>query len=159
MLSLVLVPLWYYFYSTVPYLFPALMSIFYLLDWADPIINVLVGFPLRSAYKTKHKELENLPKITAAEQLRVVWLTVGIFYPAVVESQTYVMAIYAYCTAMMILLEYFKVNGVIQSRIKFWYYLVWTLLMGWHFLFLPFDGILALLLHGCNYVIDFRLLK
>lgn len=159
MLSLLLVPLWLKMYRRTPYLFPALVSVLYLFNWADSIVNVLVGFPIRPIYIMKSGKLEKMPKIMAAEQIRALWLLLGLFIPQLTSSQTFAMTLYSVCALLMVELEYYEYGGMIQSKIKMLFYLFWTFTILSSIPFSPINAILALLLHGCNFVIDFRALN
>jgi len=158
MLSFFLIVPWFFIfmYYESPYLFPAIASIFYAVGWADALVNFLVGYPIRPFFFTKRKELARYPKIVFAEQARAVWLLAGFFSSWLAKSQTWAMSGYSCCIATMIVSEYFGLNKEAQNKIKFWFYIFWGFLIFMN-ISAPISVILALVLHGCNFVVEFRL--
>ena len=160
MFSVILSLIWGLLYIRSPYLFPAIVSPLYFLGLHNEVLNVLVTFPMGIFYfanELRNGKQPKYPSVLILEFIR--WISVWLFYLLDIFSnaQEYALAGYCYVTLLTILLEMFGKDEKVQLERKYQFYLGWTFWMILWLLFHPINLIVALLLHGLNFMVDFRL--
>jgi hypothetical protein len=169
MFSMILVLIWSLLYLRSPYLFIAGASPLYFTGLDSEILDLLVSFPIKIFYFTE--ELKNgqppkYPLILTLEFIR--WILIWILplladvissYSIFLNAQNRAMAGYTYTALIMIILEQNGKDQKIQVKTKYYFYIGWTLWIIFSLFFQPFNMAIALIIHGLNFIIDFRSVK
>lgn len=160
MFSVILSLIWGLVYIRSPYLFPGIASIFYFTNLQNESLNVLVSFPLGLFYFANKLQQGQPPKHHRMLTLEFIrWGLIWIFYVLDLfsEAQGYALAGYCYVTALMIFLEFNGKDEKVQVDLKYKFYIGWTFWIILWLFFQPMNLCVALIIHGSNFIIDFRL--
>lgn len=160
MLSILLLPLWALIYFVSPYFFVAVSAFFYFTEWYSEILHILVTFPLGLFYiqqKLQNGEQPDHPTTLIWELARWIICWILVWNEWLEPAQYNALSGYTYITAITLLMATRDDNIIKLNDIKFRCYLLW---IGWIIFKLclnPINMMMALILHGINFYIDFRL--